>query len=35
MDLVIDGKLIGRNKYLTINHNPNIQLKGQISILDI
>jgi len=29
------SKVIGRNKYLKINPNPNVQVKGQVFITDV
>jgi len=32
---ILQGKMVGRNKYLKINPNPSIQVKGQLSIMDL
>lgn len=33
MDLIKVSKVIGNNKYLEINKNPKLQIKGQLKIL--
>lgn len=34
MDLIFVNNTIGRNKYLKINTNPKLQVKGQVNLFD-